>query len=240
MQQYFADQPLVSGMTYELTPEQAHHAGTVLRMDGETIRLVYDGQGYFAVVHRTGKKMTAEVIGIDPEPKELPLDITLAMALIRREKLELVLQKAAEVGISRIILFESSRCVVHARNERLDRQLERWRSILQEASEQCKRDRIPELIGIVPFAQLPALKQGTGLLAYEKAGMEAYRLSTVPLEKACTVVIGPEGGFAPEEADRLLQAGFVTVSLGRRILRAETAAIYAGSVLAERAESGAV
>ena len=96
MQQYFADKPLVSGGTYELTPEQAHHAGTVLRMDGETIRLVHDGQGYFAVVRREGKKMIAEITGIDPVPKELPLDITLAMALIRREKLELVLQKAAE------------------------------------------------------------------------------------------------------------------------------------------------
>lgn len=239
MQQYFADKPLVSGGTYELTPEQAHHAGTVLRMDGETIRLVHDGQGYFAVARREGKKMIAEITGIDPVPKELPLDITLAMALIRREKLELVLQKAAELGINRIILFESSRCVVHARNERIERQLERWRSILQEAGEQCKRDRIPELAGIVPFEKLPAMKRGTGLLAYEKAGIEAARLSTVPLAEACTVVIGPEGGFAPEEAETLLQAGFVSVSLGRRILRAETAAIYAGSVLAERAESGA-
>ena len=99
MQQYFSDVPLFAGTTYEFTKEQAHHAGTVLRMHDETIRLVHDGKGYFARVYTEGKRVYAIVEKEDDMVNELPVDVTLCMALIRREKMELVLQKAAELGV---------------------------------------------------------------------------------------------------------------------------------------------
>ncbi len=238
MQQYFSELPLRVGEEYVFTREQAHHARDVVRLDHETVRLVFDGKGWFAQCMRRGSDFVAVVEREDTESRELPLDITLACALIRREKFELVLQKAAELGVRRIVPFESSRCVVHARSEKADKQKQRWEKILQEAAEQCKRDLIPELTPILSFAELPSVMSAVNCCAYEAAGKSAKTLS-----QACagapsvTAVIGPEGGFSEAEVLRLQEAGFVPVTLGSRILRAETAAIYVCSVLAEIGEN---
>ncbi len=230
MQQYFTDVPLEPGMEYVFPKAQAHHAGTVLRMNHETIRLVHDGIGYFADAYPKGKEFAARVLAIDPRTNELPFPITLAQALIRREKMELILQKAAELGVTRIVPFESSRCVVHARSEKADRQRERWSSILQEAAEQCKRNRIPALESICTFGQLSGYISDLNLAAYEKAGEDSPLLQALR-PSSITIVIGPEGGFSEEENAALNEMGFCSVSLGSRILRAETAAISACALI---------
>ncbi|MDD6366216.1 MAG: RsmE family RNA methyltransferase [Stecheria intestinalis] len=231
MQQYFTEVPLEPGMEYVFPKAQAHHAGTVLRMNHETIRLVHDGIGYFADAYPKGKEFAARVLSIDPRINELPFQVTLAQALIRREKMELILQKAAELGVTRIVPFESSRCVVHARSEKADRQKERWNSILQEASEQCKRNRIPELENICSFGQLSGYSSELNLAAYENAYGTSPFLLEVLKPASITIVIGPEGGFSEEENAALNQMGFSSISLGSRILRAETAAISACALI---------
>lgn len=231
MQQYFTEVPLEPGMEYVFPKAQAHHAGTVLRMNHETIRLVHDGIGYFADAYPKGKEFAARVLSIDPRINELPFQVTLAQALIRREKMELILQKAAELGVTRIVPFESSRCVVHARSEKADRQKERWNSILQEASEQCKRNRIPELENICSFGQLSGYSSELNLAAYENAYGTSPFLLQVLKPASITIVIGPEGGFSEEENAALNQMGFSSISLGSRILRAETSAISACALI---------
>lgn len=234
MQQYFCDQPLACGAVYEFTKEQAHHAGTVLRLNDETVRLVSGGKGYFATVRTAGRSVTAVVEREDERYNELPVEITLCMALIRREKMELVLQKAAELGVFRILPFESARCVVHARQEKSEKQMARWNSILLEASAQCKRNRIPELMPTGSFADVMKISADCRLAAYENAYGRARKI-TDELGKArsVAVVIGPEGGFSIQEVDLLCEAGYRPVTLGNRILRAETAAVYACSVIGE-------
>ncbi len=229
MQQYFMEQPLRTGELVRFSPEQAHHAGTVVRLDNERIRLVHDGRAFFAVGQKKGKEFYALVEEEDPRNNELDTEVTLAMALIRREKMEFVLQKATELGVARIVPFESSRCVVHAKKEKKDR----WESIVTEAARQCKRNRIPVLEEAVPFDRLKEFRCGTDLACYEKASAESLRVASCLKGKACTVVIGPEGGFSEAEMEELAVWGFIPVTLGSRILRAETAALYALSVIGE-------
>lgn len=233
MQQYFLNQPLSPGDVIELPSDKAHHAIRVLKLNHETVRLVYQETGYFAEVYAEGKKGMARVLEQDPAFNELKTDITLCMALIRREKFELVLQKATELGVRRIVPFESSRCVVHAKQEKLERQKERWNAILTEASEQCKRNRIPECTDVVSFSALPEYKSEVNACAYEKAGVDSKRLSSFFDPQSITIVIGPEGGFSSEEVRFLEQQEFTSITLGNRILRAETAAMYACAAIGE-------
>ncbi len=227
MQQFFCEQPLSVGSIYTFTRAQAHHARDVLKLHHETVRLVSDGQAFYADAYVNGSSFEAKVLEADLMERELPVDVTLAMALIRREKFELVLQKAAELGVNHIIPFESSRCVVHAKKEKTDR----WQAILQEASEQCKRNRIPDIAIPVSFSQLDFRAFDCVLIPYEKeAGAGKGILSTVRGRKIL-IIIGPEGGFSEAEVQQAMDKGAVPISLGPRILRAETAAMFCLSAI---------
>lgn len=241
MQQYFCDVPLKVGNIYEFTKEQAHHAGTVLKLDHETVRLVYEEKGYFATCYKEGKKVVAMVDRQDDRVNELPCHITLAIALIRREKFEWILQKACELGVDTILPFESSRCVVHAKKEKADRQKERWYSIVQSAAEQCKRNHIPEVKDIISFSKLSEYEADLKMCAYENAyGNSNYISDLYHGENSVLMVIGPEGGFSEKEIEQLVQSDYSACTLGSRILRAETAAVYALSVLGEITERNRV
>lgn len=236
MQQYFVDGLLKTGDEYIFTEQQAHHARDVLRMSRETVRLVDSAErAWFAECSGSRGSFSAKVIEEDPRINENGFELTLAAALIRREKFELVLQKAAELGVTRIVPFESSRCVVHAKKEKADRQMQRYREILRSAAEQCKRNRIPEITDVLRLDQLDSVLSEISLAAYENADVNSKKISDYRIENSVTVVIGPEGGFSEAEAEQLKQMGYEAVTLGSRILRAETAAVYACSVIAEGA-----
>ncbi len=229
MQQYYVEEPLEEGKIIQLPKDKAHHAFRVLKLHHETVRLVSHGTGWFAEVYQEGGNGMARILSADPSLNELHTDITLCMALIRREKFELVLQKAAELGVRRIVPFESSRCVVKAKNEKTAR----WNAIVLEACEQCKRTQVPECHEPVRFEDLSSFKSNVNLCAYENAGSEASFIHDHLPADSVTIVIGPEGGFSEAEVQQLSENGFSSVTLGNRILRAETAAIYACSVIGE-------
>ena len=237
MQQYFVNEDLKIGQDYVFDSSQAHHAKTVVRLDHEVVRLVSNGKGYFAVAQQKGKDFVATVEKEDTRINELPCDLILCMALIRREKMELVLQKATEIGVTKIIPFVSSRCVVKEKKEKKEKQKERWNTILLEASQQCKRNKVPELEDIIDFTDLCALEATYKLCAYENAYGTSEKISDVIEGKESSIlVIGPEGGFSQEEVKELEESGYQSITLGKRILRAETAAIYGCSVIAELVE----
>lgn len=235
MQQYFIEPLMKQGEIYTFTKEQAHHLRDVLRLNHETVRLVDPKHAWFAECYSEGKDFVALIKEEDPRVNEPSIDITLAMALIRREKFELVLQKAAELGVKRIVPFESSRCVVRAKSEKSEKQKERYRSIVLSASEQCKRNVIPEVTDVVKFSELDRFRSEVSLAAYENASVHSVKISERLNSRSVTVVIGPEGGFSEEEVKELIEMGYEPVTLGSRILRAETAALYACSVIAEGA-----
>jgi 16S rRNA (uracil1498-N3)-methyltransferase len=236
MQQFFCEGPIQIGEDYVLNEAHGHHA-QVVRLDHERVRIVCKGEGFFGECMQRDGQYIVHVEEKDPRDNELGIEITLAAALIRREKFELVLQKAAELGVDRIVPFESARCVVHEKKEKTQKLLDRWQDIVQEASQQCKRNRIPSIEGIASIKDLAAYRSEINAAAYENAyGTSRYLSDIADGKHSVTIVIGPEGGFSEEEVKMMQAMGYEAVTLGSRILRAETASIYAASVCAEIAE----
>jgi 16S rRNA (uracil1498-N3)-methyltransferase len=236
MQQYFCEEPIRVGEDYILDREHAHHA-EVVRLDHERVRLVYNGEGFFGECSKENGRYLVHVQEKDTRINEPGTCITLAPALIRKEKFELVLQKAAELGVSRIVPFESSRCVVHVKKEKGDKQLSRWQDIVREAAQQCKRNVIPEVCDVCSVKDLSSYQSEINVAPYENAyGSSRYLSDVFDGKKSITIVIGPEGGFSEEEMKQLKEMGYEAVTLGSRILRAETASLYAAAVCSEIAE----
>lgn len=228
MQQYFVNQKLSAGMQFELTQEQSHHIATVLRMkQGRTIRLVdITGVPFYASVSIKNKIVYASVTETIVEEREPAVKITLAVALIKNDRFEWLLEKVTECGVHRIIPFISNRCVVKDKPGQNRRKTERFQKIITEAAEQSYRHHIPEILEPVSIKQLNRFKSDTNVVAYEKETGRRLNSLSMPLRNV-TVIVGPEGGFESSEIDILNQMGFESVSLGKRILRAETAAVAA-------------
>lgn len=236
MQQYFIDTPIHIGQPVIFTKEQQHHL-RVLRIKKETVRLVYDGRAFLAEVSAGSEGYTAEVLSEDSSMHELQYPITLIASLIERTRFEWILQKAAELGVNRIVPLESSRCVYRISSDKKEKVYQRWNTILMEASQQCKRNKVPELMDPCSLTKISQYASEHNYAAYEKAGIEAEMLSEVFDGRAsCSIAIGPEGGFSEEEVRMLSDNGFMSIDLGSRILRSETAAVYVCSVASELIE----
>lgn len=231
MYQFFVSGEIKVGDRISLSKEQSHHALSVLRLHHEVVRIVSDGKGYFGDGYSEGKTFVVDIQEEDSKIRELPTNVTLMMGLIRKEKMEFALQKCTELGVTKIIPFTSSRCVVHYDDSRSNKILDRWKLILEESSAQCKRDIIPELTDIVPFKNLINYKETQNFIAYENANSDHTLFGSNVEKNSISYVIGPEGGFSEEEVEYLISNRFQMTSFGNRILRAETAAIYGMSVL---------
>jgi 16S rRNA (uracil1498-N3)-methyltransferase len=241
MQRYFAS---VVGKQAFLSDLDAHHLLDVMRGKvGDEIEIV-DGGDLFS---GTITSLSPLVIAVSPKMKvesELPVHLFLAFALLKHGNDELVLEKGTELGVASFYPFISSRTII-----RLDsaleksRKLERYGKIVKGASEQSKRTLLPEVQPIVSFSELLQTPADLKLLAYENVSEDVaslpLALKSLKKGQSCLVAIGPEGGFSPLEAEQAKQAGFRFVSLGRRILRAETASLYAASVLGYELEEKA-
>lgn len=159
--------------------------------------------------------------------------VTLFMGYPKGDKLETVVQKAVELGAARIVPFESSRCIKHPKAEREAKQTERLSRIALEAAKQCGAASVAEVSSPVSFEEMLREARGAALalFCYENEKNLSLTEALSRGGESVSVVVGPEGGFSPEEARRAEEAGLLSVSLGRRILRCETAPLYALSVI---------
>ncbi len=230
MQQYFIDQQLHLNKTIHLDQEIQFHLRNVLKTKPfSTIRIVdYRGIGFFGVVDQ--KIETALLTEKIDQPIDCDVNITLIMALIKREKLELVIAKATELGVSKIILLESSRCVVNFSKKDVEKKLLRFATIAKEAAEVSHRLTIPKIIGPITINQLKDVNTNKKVLLYEKTDA-SIALPNIERGSSISVVVGPEGGFSEEEVETIESHSFKQASLTHRILRAETAAIMSCSIL---------
>ena len=234
MQRYFVE---VNGNNVIFKEEDVHHITHVMRMRvGDRFDVVNIGHLYNVEITSLSP-LKVKIVEEKQENSELDKYVVLFFALAKGDKMDLVIQKATELGAHQIILFKSKRCVVNFDQKDLAKKMERYQRIAKEASEQCHRIFIPTVIGNVELKQCVGHMGDVNFLAYEKeAGSTAHSFELPKEYKSVSVMIGPEGGFDEEEVDFLVKQGFQTVSLGRRILRCETAAIYALSVLAHKIE----
>ena len=231
MQRYFAS--VDSRGVVSFSKEDEHHILHVMRMKkGDEIEVV-DQQKLFLCLIENTNPLFASVIHEIASDVEISEDVTLLFALSKGDKNDLVIQKATELGVKRIALINTERSVVKYEQKDITKKLERFQKIMKEASEQSHRLIVPELLGIFDLKNLPqSVFSDLNYVAYEKdAALTEEAFKGLKKGKSVTVLIGPEGGFSSHEIDRLTEQGFIRTSLGKRILRAETAAIYALSVI---------
>ena len=231
MQRYFAS--IDNQYFVHLSKEDEHHVCHVMRMKkGDEIEVV-DNAHLFLCRIDSFNPLTISVIHEIANDVEIKEEITLLFALTKGDKIDLVLQKATELGVKKVALIESERTVVNYEGKDIDKKLERFKKIMKEASEQSHRLIVPELLGVYNLKNLPSnLLSDLNYVAYEKDANhidEAFQ--GLEKGKSISILIGPEGGFSEQEINHLTTQGFIRTSLGKRILRAETAAIYALSVI---------
>lgn len=216
-----------------ITGDDAHHIARVLRMQPGEPLTICDGAGMdYACTFEgmDGGAACCRVLSQTPSRGEPSVAATLYMALPKGDKMDLIVQKATELGACCVVPYVAARSVSRPDGKSLAKKIARWRKIAREAAMQCGRGRVPEVQDCVSFAQ--AVQQAAAaelpLFLYENEQQTTSRavLSAHPFASAA-LMIGPEGGFADEEAQAAAQAGLQSVSLGPRILRCETAPLAA-------------
>ncbi|HLZ27645.1 MAG TPA: RsmE family RNA methyltransferase [Chloroflexota bacterium] len=224
----------IDGDLVTFSTEQRHQLQAVLRLrSGDRVR-VFDGSEPVDRVVELAGVADGRVVETRPQAAEPRTRLVVYPALLQRDTFEPVLQKLTEIGAAAILPLLTARGVV--RKPADDRRQTRWRAILREAAEQCGRGVVPELSGGLRFvdAIARATAEGTVLVAYEGEKHRSVRAALGGAQRTVSLFVGPEGGFAPEEADCAADAGARLVTLGPRILRSETASpLLAALVLHE-------
>jgi 16S rRNA (uracil1498-N3)-methyltransferase len=208
---------------------ELHYLRDVLRLRRGARVEIFDGEG---------QSFVTDVVAIGPggaelvlgeavsRPSESPLALTLAVAVAKASKLDWVVEKATELGVTRIVPFASERTI--AAVERAAGRIDRWRRIASAAAAQSGRSRCPEVSAIVTFAKLlPLASANDRALLFSPAGGAPLAEPAGGAARTAVVVTGPEGGFSTAEVARAIESGFALATLGPRVLRAETAAIAA-------------
>ncbi|CAG9176351.1 Ribosomal RNA small subunit methyltransferase E [Cupriavidus laharis] len=223
---------LAAGTDLELPEAVLRHAHVLRLAPGDAITL-FDGRGgsHDATLLELGKRHALARVGEhDTTETEPPFRITLAQGLAGGDKMDWLIEKAVELGVAAIQPLQAARSVVRLSGERAQKRQAHWQALVEAACEQCGRNRLP---AVAPVANLDtwlrAKGEGARLLVSPRAdqSLPAYAAAhrEALLAGSVTLLIGPEGGLAPEEEDAALHAGFTAVSLGPRILRTETAGL---------------
>ena len=231
MQRYFAT--IDKDFFAHLSSDDEHHVLHVMRMKkGDEIEVVSNQKLYLCRIDKANP-LTISVIHEIASDVELSEDVTLLFALTKGDKIDLVLQKATELGVKKVALIESERTVVKYEKKDLEKKTQRFQKIMKEASEQSHRLIVPEFLGVFNLKKLPKeLLSDINFVAYEKDASNTKEIfAGLKKGQSVSILIGPEGGFSENEIARVVAQGFIRTSLGKRILRAETAAIYSLSVL---------
>ena len=224
--------------TVKITGDDAFHIARALRMaagDGITVADMQGRQHRCRLTKIRDDVCECEILSTEEGKTESPADITLYMGYPKGDKLEVVIQKSVELGVLRIVPFESSRCVKKPKSEKIEKQNARLQRIAEEAAKQCGRSRLPSVMPPVSYAE--AIREAKGadiaLFCYEGDGTVSLKsaLSNALDKKTVSVIVGCEGGFSEKEADEARAAGLTAVNLGPRILRCETAPDYVLSAI---------
>ncbi len=234
MYNFFVDECARVGGSFSISGKDHNHICNVLRMQiGDTFLVSCAGTSSLCRLKFIGDDaLEAEIVEEDYRNTELPVRFYLFQGLPKADKLELIIQKTVELGVAGIIPVEMSRCVMKLDDKKKKARRERWQSIAESAAKQSKRNVIPEVSDVMTYKQAME-KAGTMdlfLVPYEnERGMAATRdaLSRMKPGMSVGILVGPEGGFDEKEIELARQAGAAVISLGKRILRAETAAVTA-------------
>jgi len=228
IQRVYTDQPLQSGAQITLEEAATHHLVHVLRLQtGDSLSLFNEGREYAASLSEIGRHgAVASVGGLLREETEPKLAIHLLIGISRGERMDFALQKATELGVSRITPVFTKRCVVKLNEKKQAGRMEHWRKIVISACEQSGRCRLPQLDPPLEVGNAVLKYHGGSALLLDHRSDKAITQLTPPAREI-TLLIGPEGGFSAEERKRALTQGFAGIQLGPRVMRTETAPLAA-------------
>ena len=241
MPRFFVTSTQIDGETVTVLGEDAHHISRSLRLAaGEQITVCDMSRTEYLceLTDFLPDRVLARILSTSPSDTEPPVRVTLYQALPKGDKLDTVIQKAVECGVSCIVPFESERCVVRMKADSEERKTERRRRIAAEAAKQCGRGILPDVVPTISFAEMIDKASGADavLFCYEGDGTRPIgQLLTelaLPKDAEIALIIGSEGGFSQKEAGVAAEQGFCMTGLGKRILRTETAPLFALACIA--------
>ena len=229
MQRYFVKEK--NKDKFILNDNDIHHIKKVMRCkNNDKIEIVFEKKVYLCNIDDI-ENLSLSIVDTYEEDRELDIDLTIAVSLVQEQKFDLILQKLTELGVSSIIPIKTERSIVKIDSSKETKKKLRWETICKEASEQSHRTEIPQVHNIISLKELLNNKKELNLIC-------SLNELTKPLESYLTTdrkeimfVIGPEGGFSKKEEDFLIENGFQATTLGKRVLRVETAAIYVASII---------
>ncbi len=235
MQQYMINNEQIVADKIVLMEDDLFHIFKVMRMkeNDQIICANYESKIKYLCFIDANKNIV--ILNEITNDNELSHQIVLAFALVSNDKFEFVVQKACELGVSKLIPFISQHSQVKYDDKKLSKKLVRWQKIIKEATEQAKRNVLMEIVEPVKLTSLIDYDIKQKIIAYENE--ENKRLSDVYQKDDVLIVIGSEGGFSKNEVDHLNNHGFTSISLGKSILRCETAAVASVAIINELMES---
>ena len=243
MYHFFAKDENISSEYIKITGDDVNHIKNVLRMSvGDTFLVSENGVSNLCEIEDfIEDSVIAKITRENYNDTNLPIKIYLFQGLPKGDKMELIIQKTVELGVEGIIPVEMNRCVVKLDDKKKKSKVSRWQTISESAAKQSKRNTIPEINDVLTYKQAmeKAKEMDVFLVPYEsKNGMEDTKtaLSQIKNGMSVGILIGPEGGFDEKEVELAFENGGKVVSLGKRILRTETAAITSVSMCMLHAE----
>lgn len=223
----------------KLGEENLRYVKSVLRMKKGDHLILFDGTGweYETVIKQfIADGISVEILKKDKIPDEV-VNITIYQALPKANKMDFIIQKTTELGADRIVPFQSARSIPRLSVDKARFKISRWRNIATEAARQCGRADIPEVTGILSYEEVITCSEREKLkiIFWEEESVrgikQVLRDEKYNGVKDIAVIIGPEGGFSKEEVESAVRKGFISVSLGRNILKVETAALTILSII---------
>lgn len=245
MRRFFVEPGQIAESVIRITGGDVNHIRNVLRMNpGDQLVVGCQDREYTCYLEQiTEQEITAHIMYVQDTQAELPSRIYLFQGLPKSDKMEWIIQKAVELGVYEVIPVETRRTVVKLEEKKAAKKVQRWQQIAEGAAKQSGRGFIPRIHPVCKFAQ--ALEYGRQCpvkwIPYERAaGMAATRelLGNLKPGQDVAVFIGPEGGFAEEEIQKAQEQGYTPITLGRRILRTETAGLALLSALMFHLDTG--
>lgn len=229
MQRYFIKEK--QSENFILYDSDLHHIKNVMRNKiGDEIEIVHEEKIYLCQITHL-EPLTLNVIKEYKEDRKLDINLTIAISLVTEQKFDMILQKLTELGVSTIIPLKTERSIVKLDEKKIEKKLNRWENICKEASEQSHRTKVPKIGPIMSLKELKNIESNLKLIC-------SLQQNTRPLDNYLTknikdvlFVIGPEGGLSQNEEEYLLENSFLPTTLGKRVLRVETAAIYVASII---------
>lgn len=245
MYQFFVSPENIQGKRVVISGRDVNHIKNVLRMKpGEEINVSNgeDGREYRCMIEELGEEVICKLLFIKEDAVELPSRIYLFQGLPKSDKMELVIQKAVELGVYEVIPVSMKRSIVKLDDKKAQSRVARWQEISKAAAKQSKRAIVPNIHDIISFKEALAYAKDLDvkLIPYEMAeGMTHTRelIGAIKPGQSVGFIIGPEGGIDDEELEAATASGFESITLGRRILRTETAGLTVLSILMYNLES---